>query len=279
MTALWLLGAALAAESPTAGSLSEEVLREAAEARDLLGGGALLVVLLVVVLAWLTWVGGLRLLKALRRAGYDEGHHLGRVSMVLAVTLLLLGTDVVLRQVLFRAPVLGVTLLVVVLGGLLVGLADQLRRSAAGAVLVVRGEIKPGDRLTAGGETGVVERTGLLRLRLRRPDGAHVYLPTSALSDRSVTISSPRRAQPVVARLAFARPVTREERRALQRVASLCPYRHPDTAPDIELEDWPSPVVTIRLQAWSEAAAAEAAAWLEHTLPRALSPDRSAPGG
>jgi len=167
--------------------------------------------------------------------------------------------SVVARYVMLRAPLVGTALLVLFAGGALFGLAHTFQRAAGGVLLLLGHRVREGDRVTVGETTGTVEHAGPMRLRLRRADGALVWLPTSQLADAAVVVSSPRATQIVEVHLERDRRVTPEEREHLRRLAVSCPFR--EAATEVSVED-AERGVRISLRAWSAGAAVRAEAWL-----------------
>lgn len=245
------------------GRVVERLVEESASVRGLLtgGSGVLLVALVSVAVGGVGLVS--RLARAARASGYDVERRLTGARIVLVVAVGVWAASAVVRYVLLRAPLVGTTLLVVFAGGALLGLAHTLQRAANGTLLLIGQQLREGDRITVGDTTGTVEHAGPLRLRLRRADGAIVWLPTSQLADAAVVVSSPRRTHVVAVMLERERPLTAEERERMRRLAVLCPYREPATEVSVEQADGG---VRVELRAWSARAAQRAERWLRASV-------------
>ncbi|MEZ4235609.1 MAG: mechanosensitive ion channel [Myxococcota bacterium] len=232
--------------------------------RRLLTVWALLGLLLVLAIA----VGAYRLVArvadAARDAGYDLDRRLVGLRVAAAGAAGLWVTGLVARQLLERVPLVGLALVGAFGVGAVLVLARQAVQALGGMVLILGARVREGDRITVGDVAGTVEEAGFLRLRLRRPDGAIVFVPAQALDDGPVTVSSPRRTQPV--RVRAPAPDGPQAREALRRTAVLCPYRQADSEVRIERLDGDPAHVDVVLQAWSASAAEAAEAWLRRAL-------------
>lgn len=246
--------------------LAGQMLREAEEVRGMLAGGGVLLLLVILGVGALGYIGVARLIRAVSRSGYALQRRLVALRVLATGLIVVWGASVLIRQLLHHAPLLTMTLLVMFFGGALLGLATRLQHALGGIVMVLRGRIREGDRLTAGPITGQVEHAGLLRIQLQRADGSSAYLPTSALDTQTVVISSPSRAQPVALPWRLARPMDATERERIRRIVTLCPYRVPGTGLSLTVEKEDAQRLTVRFQAWSASAADEAEAWLGRNL-------------
>ncbi len=168
-------------------------------------------------------------------------------------------TGVLLHGLFKVAPLLTTSGILLSLSGLAFGWGMKMQDWLLGWIVILRGYIRVGDHLEVSNAQGEVIRLGLMRVLLKAEDGARVLLPTRALTEGSLRLST--RHQSVPVDFSFDLP-TGEPTESLQRakhVAGLCPYRswHADVNVVIE-----GSKVRIRLQAWSAPAAEEAQAYL-----------------
>ena len=246
--------------------LLTQLLAEADALRELLTVWKLLPVVLLAAVGVGAYRLVARLVKRASRAGYDAQRRLAAVRIITAGVALISVVDVVARQVLVRAPLLGTSLVLVFASGALFALALRLQSAVGGLVLVLRGRIREGDRLVVGEVSGIVEHAGLLRIVLRGPDGAEVYLPAHTLDVEAVSISSPQRSQPVRLLLERELPYTREDTEAIRVTALLCPFRQACSHAEVTHPGGDARRVNVELRAWSAPAAREAEAWLRKML-------------
>ncbi|MFH1462857.1 MAG: mechanosensitive ion channel domain-containing protein [Pseudomonadota bacterium] len=247
-------------------SLATQLLREADSVRGLLAGGGIALLLLILTVGGLGYLGVARLIRAMGRSGYAMHRRLATLRVLLVSLIVVWGASVLVRQLLLRAPLLTLILLVLFTGGALLGLASRLQQASAGIAMVLRGRIREGDRLVVGAVAGTVEHAGLLQIQLACADGSTVYLPTSALASQPVVISTPSRAQPVELPWPLEVPLDEAERARLLGIVTLCPYRVPGTPLSLTMADDGSHRVTVRFQAWSAPAAERAGLWLSRSL-------------
>ena len=243
--------------------LLAQLLEEAAAVHDLLSLPGLAGLGLLLASGWLAWWATRRAIRWAWARGLDPrlmpaAGALGKASIVG------IWAGLTARLLLVRAPVFSTVLVGVAAGGFLLAAAAQLQRALPGVALVLRGRLKPGDRVSVGGVVGEVEHAGLWRVHLRQADGAAVELPIAVLATEVVAVSSPRRAQPVSVPVppAWALAPLR-----LRHAAALCPYRAPGTAVDLQ-PGVGGPVLVI--QAWSSAAVEDAERWLRAMLEQPL---------
>jgi len=255
--------------APVLSAPLEPLLHEVAALRDVLAGSGLLLPLAVVLLAWVLAAGAARLLRLARRTGYGGRRPwFARVQVAVSAALALWALALLARILLARAPLLSLVLTVVFVGGALLSLALRLHQVAGGVLLVVRGRVSEGDRLTVGGVEGTVERVGLIRLQLRRADGAAVFLPTSLLHAQPLTVAHRERSRALEVRLERELPFTVADREAARRAAILCPFRVLGTEVEVRSPDQRPTALAVRLHVWGEAALRDA----ELLLRRALEP-------
>lgn len=209
----------------------------------------------------------LRLL--LRRwAGRPSRRDLGQV-LALAVRLVAWAAAValVLGRIAAVAPMIAAVGVLLVIFGLAFGIGVQARGWVIGWGLLLAGKVRIGDQLALErGARGVVERLGLLRLLLRTDEGARVVLPTRALTERGVTLSTPDQTVPVDLRLPVTRALDGATLRRLRILAGICPYRSWTTEPSVLMEG--ERTVRVRLQVWSTEAAEAAEAYFRDAIGR-----------
>lgn len=258
------------APTPTAAPVTaslEPLLHEVAALRDVLAGSGLLLPLAVVLLAWVLAAGAARLLRLARRTGYGGRRPwFARVQVAVTAALALWALALLARILLARAPLLSLVLAVVFVGGALLSLALRLPQVAGGLLLVVRGRVSEGDRVSVGGVEGTVERVGLIRLQLRRADGSAVYLPTSLLHGQPLTVAHRERSRALEVHLERTQPFTAADREAARRTALLCPFRVLGSAVEVRSPDRRPTALVVRLQVWGEAALRDAELLLRRAL-------------
>jgi small-conductance mechanosensitive channel len=157
------------------------------------------------------------------------------------------------------APLLTTSGILLSLSGLAFGWGMRLQDWLLGWLVILRGYVRVGDHLEVSDAQGEVVRLGLMRVLLKAEDGARVLLPTRALTEGCLRLSTQHQSVPVD--FAFDVP-TEGATEALQRakhIAGLCPYRSWHSEVTVAIE---GPNVRIRLQAWSAPAAEEAQAYL-----------------
>lgn len=204
-------------------------------------------------------------LQVIKRGGWDDPRRLDAIRMV-ADVLALAWTALMLLRLGFKiAPQTTLVFVIIAGGGLLVWSGRWVQGLGASVALVVRGELRTGDHLRTEGAEGIIERVGLLRVRLRTADGGRALVPTAQLAGSRMELSSPQRSTPVVVRLRGERPWSAAQVQRARRVASLCPYRDLRSDVHVGLED-EDRTISVRIGAWSSTAAGEGARWLRGAL-------------
>ncbi len=261
------------AAPPLAASSLDRLLLEVDALRRLLGSQGVLLVLGTVALAWLGHLLLDWLVRKASRSGYAKSRWLIWLRLGAKGALALWVAAVVLRELLSVAPLISLILFLLFVAGALLSFSVRIQQILTGLLLIVRGSVRDGDRLSVGSTTGTVEHIGIWRLRLRTDDDALVLVPTSSLNHDAVTVAAPRRLHPVQIRLQRERPFSPREREQARRTASLCPFRSPGSPVRVETEDPSDKLLLVQLQTWSPSAADDA----QRCLRAALSPLASDP--
>lgn len=162
------------------------------------------------------------------------------------------------------APVMTTGGALLVFFGLAFGLGLRARGWLLGWALLFGGRLRVGDQLQIGPVRGVVERLGLLRMRLRADDGALVIFPTSEITQAALTVSTPEQTVPVEVRIRLSGLVDAEALARARRAAGLCPYR--SRLAEVSVVADGDDAVRVRLQTWSARAAERAEAYLRDAL-------------
>ncbi len=245
-------------------SLGQILLAEAQALRAISIGPGIVSLLLVLLL-----IGVLQfsLRGLLRRWGRSQTRrdmaHVLRFATRIAAWVLV--ASVVVHRLFTVAPLLATGTVVLGVAGLTFGVGLRAQDWLLGWAVVLRGLVRIGDQLEVGQAKGVVERLGLLRVSLSAVDGTRVLLPTRALTQDSLRISTPHQTVPVHVLLTPSAGITTDSLARVRRIAGLCPYRSWVAEPAVDVE---GERVHVRLQAWSPGAAVEAEAYLRESLDR-----------
>ncbi|MCB9697932.1 MAG: mechanosensitive ion channel [Alphaproteobacteria bacterium] len=251
---------------PGIDALADQVSTDVRRLRELLDAGSLLGLGLLVAGGVGLYALGVRLARAARDSGFDIDRRLIGARAV-AIGVIATGVTVLAaRRLLDTVPLLGGLALALFLATAAVVGAQQAVRAVLGMVLVLSAKVREGDRIGIGDTTGTVEHAGLLRLRLRRADGATVWVPAHRLDLATLVVSSPRRTQAVRVRATRQAPLRADDLEQIRRSVMLCPYRQAGTELRVERADEDERTVMVQLHAWSAPAATEAERWLRRTL-------------
>lgn len=248
------------------GGLGDRVAREGELLARFLTSAEVLVLVGVVVVVALAFGALSRWVRAWRlRQGFTVGR-LTTAGFTVNVAGLLVVVALALRLVFARAPLISSGLVLVAVAALLVTLARAAPAWAVGLGLILRRGVHEGDRLKAGEAEGVVERVGLFRIVLRRPDGARLFLSVVALGGDAVSVASPRAVYPVEVRLTRAEGIGTEERGRIRAIATLCPYRAAASEVAVTTAADDPKACVVRLQSWSATAAQNAEDYLRRAV-------------
>ena len=243
--------------TPAAGVdlLLDRVDREAAALVDAFFGGQVagLIATLVVVLAAALLVE--RLARRLRGLAPARRPLL---QLAIYATALLVAISVVARTAYATAPLLVAVAAALGGAGVLFTLGLRLRVWVSAVVMLLSGRLRPGDRIAVDGVEGIIRSAGLFQVVVDGDGAGRLYIPTATLFERTVWLGSPEQAHPVEVEVRRSGAITVEQRRRLYRVAALCPYRAQGSEVTLVSASGDECWVTVRLSAWSEAAARRA---------------------
>lgn len=249
--------------------LLNRLANEAEQLMSAVFGGRVFSLLLVLLLIWgLAW--GIRYIVSRRS---DSPGLRSAIGLGLNALALFASISMILRHFYASAPSLTTILAMVGAGGAVFGFGAKLRGWTLGLSMVMRGHIRPGDRISIDGTTGIVEHVGLSRLSLRGEQGDTRYLPLNTLDDQSFSVASPERAYPVEAQLPMDSAPSRERLKAIEQLALLCPYRDLRSAVSLNT-DANEKKVTVRFRAWSAGAARRAEAYMQAGDQRCMTPNK-----
>lgn len=260
--ALLLVGCASDAPTAAAGpgdvQLVDELIAEASRVAGLVSAPRLLLLLGLFALGLLSTRAFDAVVRLVWRLGLDPEHKLG-VARRLADVLVFgaLGSWVATR-LLAAAPILTGLCAIVGVAGALWALARPVEDLVAGLGIVLRGRIHEGDHVRLGEHHGTVTEIGLMRLVLRDPEGATVYVPHRLLDQAVVQVHRDRRQVPVQVHVPCDRAVAIESMETARRVALLSPWRIPGTPVMVEL-DPDEAGLRVELQTFTELGARPAA--------------------
>lgn len=236
---------------PRGDNVVDQLIHEASQVAGLISAPRLLLLALLVGLAIaLTRVGD-ALIRTIWRLGLDPGHRMGPWRRLTDFVVFGALASWLFTRLLAAAPVLtGLAAIIAVAGGLW-ALARPLEDLAAGLGIVLRGRIHEGDHLTLGATHGTVQEVGLLRLVLRDPEGATLYVPHRLIDQAVVQVHRDRRQVPVSVQIPLDRPPSWDELERLRRAAALSPWRIPATPVRVEVSSDRS-ALSIEIQTWTE---------------------------
>ncbi len=200
----------------------------------------------------------------LRRAGLGTDRRVQAAQVGLVVFVMVWVVGAVARRLIATLPLLGTLLFGVFLSGLALWLSREMARTAGGLARMASAGVGRGTQLVVGSVSGKVERVGILRLRLRNPDGSVVDLPVRELDD--VLVLAPAEQCPVALQVDRPGPVGQIELQRLRQVALLCPYRRTDQEVRLTRTAHDDQRLDVQLQSWSPEAARRAEAWLRRAL-------------
>ncbi len=251
--------------------LSDRIVVESYALRSLFTTQSALFFPLVVLIAF----GISRLLgvvvRVLWRLGLDPNRRLAAYRAFWDIGLSFLAVWAMLARLIGVAPILSLFGIALGLAALTVALREQLQDIAVGLSLVGRRRLREGDRVHIGEHAGTVRRIGLNRVELRRSDGTAVHVPTRLFETDALVVGHAKNTVPVTATLLLKDHHEGAVERA-RRTALVSPFRATGTPIDVSLQ--PEGTLRVEIQAWSNAAARDAAAQLEQALRRELSSDR-----
>ena len=206
---------------------------------------------------------------AIRWLGLDDGRRLVPIRVLGDVLAVAVGGTMVVGFFAQVAP--NITLLALLAAVLRLVIASGARLRGIGRVvsLVARGGVRQGDELRLGPLHGRIERIGLLQIRLALPDGARAFLSTRRLVGADVVVAPGRRAETLLVNADLNRAWTGADRRALEDIAAICPYR--DLAEVALVEPSGERQLTLHVRPWSHAASDLAEAWLRREIAAFLS--------
>ncbi len=248
----------------SAQSLGQILLSEAQGLRDISFGPEVLSLVLALVLVGVLQLSLRGLLGRWGRSQTrrDMANVLRFATRIAAWVLVV---SLVVHRLFTVAPLLATGTVVLGVSGLAFGVGLRAQDWLLGWAVVLRGLVRVGDHLELGSAQGVVERLGLLRVSLTAVDGTRVLLPTRALTQDSLRLSTPHQTVPVDVLLRPSGAITTDTLRRVRHIAGLCPYRSWVAEPAVDVD---GERVRVRLQAWSPGAAIAADAYLRESLDR-----------
>lgn len=235
---------------------------------ELFSLGSLLVIALVIGAAFLVNKAVKRLIRVSWRLGFDTERRLaapaGVFSLCLAALVLLFVTHAAYRT----APVFAVVVALALAGGALIT-SGFLADAMLGIGLIVRRQLRIGDRVIVGEHVGIVREIHLTKLELRSSDGATIIVPNRLLGRYALNIERARNTVPVEVGVELADP-SEARIRVLRRSLLLSPYRAPGTAVELTSDPIKTRFCSFEVQVWSPRATRAARAQLQATLERTL---------
>ena len=255
------VSAACRRTEPTEGERAETLWERLAEEGEFvsrfLAGEGWFTVAAIVALGLAFWLAFRLLLRRIERSGYDDVGRLGWFRIV-GHSVIIGSTLIIEARFFFKvAPLISLGLTLAALGAISLFAVTRARGALTAFSLATTGALREGDVLTVGDESGRVERLGLLRLTLRRADGACVLLPTRALSDARVTVK-PREDRAEVT-FVWEAGWTPDDRFAAESLAWTCPYRFLDAHPETRVVDRG---IEVKVWVWGERHRPAAERWL-----------------
>ncbi len=247
-----LTGCAARAEEGQQLGLGQSLVQELTRVRDVVGLRSLLVfaacaaaVLLIDRglrgLTWVTW-----------RLGFDANRRLETWAAAGRLVVLVSAVIIAARVVSRTAPILVGMGLALALVGLVLGYAKQLPGIVAGITMLLRRQIRHGDRIRIAEHTGTVREVSLTRLHLRRGDGATLFVPNRLLTSDVLTVEHAKNSEVVRVRLPFASPQTPEQLELARRIANLSPFRVPGSPVEIGPTADDAHAHEVELRTWSQ---------------------------
>lgn len=256
-----------------AGGFSEELSREADAVMHLLGFGQILVALTLLGAGW----AAIRLIQSAVmlawHMGMDPRRRLAPVRS--AANILILGavSFLLLRRFLLAAPVMTLLTLTIVSGAAVIVLAPPIQNVWAGFVLSFRRRLRAGDRVTVGGQVGIVRDVSLTQLHLRSPDGASIFIPNRMVLNQAIRVEQAKNTETVSVEVKPLVAPTPDSVRAARRAALFSPFRVPGTSMEVQVGE--SGEVRVTIQVWSGHAVREARIHLEARLQSLLLPEET----
>lgn len=259
--------------TPGASGLSEELSREADAVMHLLGFGEILVALTLLGAGW----AAIRLIQSAVMLAWHMGMDpLRRLAPVRsAANILILGavSFLLLRRFLLAAPVMTLLTLTIMSGAAVLVLAPPIQNIWAGFVLSFRRRLRAGDRVTVGGQVGIVRDVSLTQLHLRSPDGASIFIPNRMVLNQAVRVEQAKNTETVSVEVKPLVAPTPDSVRAARRAALFSPFRVPGTSMEVVVGE--SGEVRVTIQVWSGQAVREARIHLEARLQSLLIPEET----
>lgn len=155
-----------------------------------------------------------------------------------------------------RAPLLLGISLAVLAAAIGFGIAVRSRAWIWGLVMIWRGRLRIGDRLTFGTIQGHVTDVGIVGITVETDDGARVFVPNAKLSTDAFSVASPQEVHPALIVLRLPdRELADADLETLRRIGALCPYRQNGSTVSVEASD-DLHSVTVAFRSWSEQGAA-----------------------
>lgn len=254
-----------------ADGLAAQFTQEADALVHLLGFGQILVAALVLAVGWAAVRIVHHAVVLAWRMGLDDKRRLAPLRSAIFVIIVGGVGYLLLRRFLVAAPVITLAVLAFCSGTLILVLAKPIQNVWAGFLLSFRRRVREGDRVTVGGQVGIVRDVGLTRLHLRCADGAALMVPNHVVLRETLRVEQAKNTVPVTVRVPTHRPDPGPDIvRTARRSALLSPFRAPGTAVEVTVLD--DGAVEVTMLAWSERAVHEAGIHLDVRLRAALAP-------
>ena len=245
-----------------------ELLFHSQALSELLSLRSLLLTALVIGAAFVINQAVQRLVHVLWRLGFDTERRLAAPASVLSLSLGALVVLFVAHATYRTAPVFAVVVSLALFGTALLT-SGFLADATLGIGLIVRRQLRIGDRVIVGEHVGIVRHIHLTKLELRGSDGATIIVRNRLLARHALSIERARNTVPVEVGVELAEP-SETRIRILRRSLLLSPYRAPGTSVEITSDPIKTGFCNFEVQVWSARATGEARAQLQATLERAL---------
>lgn len=228
--------------------LDQEILREVVALAHALSTRWLLwaVLLVAVVMAFRRFQA--LCIRIVWRLGWDSSRRMARAQNALDLAFIVVAALLVLRPIFAAAPLVSGVLAAGACLVFAIALPSWLQDFTAGLELSMRRRVREGDQVELERQTGTVRSIGLLRTRLRAPDGSTLTIPNRLLVTEPVRVGRDSGAIPVTVKLPAERAADPRWREQLEQLALLCPFRRAGSGPSLRqtADGW-----TLTLQSWS----------------------------
>jgi hypothetical protein len=233
---------------------------------ELYGPGEVLITAILVVATWLVGKALTWSISVAWRLGFDPRHRLARTEGIFRVAIVGLCLYLVLLRFLHRAPGITSLALVIFLSAGAIALAPQVQNLVAGAQLLFRHKIRPGDRVQVQDCAGVVDRVGLTRMVLRATGGSRTHIPNRIFDQEVLTVVRAKDSVPAVLTLQMAQVVDAATIEAATALGMLSPYRVAGSRVHASRGEDAATTLQLEIHVWVESAREPAIEHLEAAL-------------